>query len=373
MSNVGADAQMRIPIGMNHGGGFGVDCALAQLIITWARAHAESVLHLYASSESVDEHVAQLARTTAGFAAMIMSSSFHSLSHDVIPRRQAVASMVPLVEAMYQGNLAATYGERGARPRAINLFSINHAKREFIHPFYYQQTNPVIQPRGWFTKLVENAASLMLSRSDLSREFLSALPALGDVLYELISNADEHAVTDVNGVKYKRGLRGVTFKTNMIKSADAGGYVKGEPEFSRFILSEIAGNSGYLKYFEISVLDSGPGLARRWLSAKEERPVDSLDSLDISQEFDATLNCFKKHITTKDQMLSGMGLHNTVQAFNKLGAFVKLRTGRLSLYQKFDGKQALVEFSPKAWAKEGQLAAAEGTAFTICIPVKSNV
>lgn len=34
--------------------------------------------------------------------------------------------------------------ERGARPKAINLFSIIFAKMEFIKPFYYAGTSPQI-------------------------------------------------------------------------------------------------------------------------------------------------------------------------------------------------------------------------------------
>jgi hypothetical protein len=83
----------------------------------------------------------------------------------------------------------------------------------------------------------------------------------------------------------------------------------------------------------------------------------------------ATLDCFKKHFTTKDSSTSGMGLHNAIQALNKLKAFVRLRTGRLCLYQTFQGHDQVVEYNPKKWDGDSELAAAEGTVFTICIPV----
>ena len=86
-------------------------------------------------------------------------------------------------------------------------------------------------------------------------------------------------------------------------------------------------------------------------------------------ELEATLECFKKHVTTKDSVTSGMGLHNAVQALNKLKAYVRLRTGRVCLYQAFQGQDQVVEFNPKNWSGDRELVAAEGTVFTICIPV----
>lgn len=77
----------------------------------------------------------------------------------------------------------------------------------------------------------------------------------------------------------------------------------------------------------------------------------------------------QKHVTTKDSVTSGMGLHNAVQALNKLKAYVRLRTGRVCLYQAFQGQDQVVEFNPKNWSGDRELVAAEGTVFTICIPV----
>ncbi|USW93885.1 hypothetical protein NHF39_21165 [Pseudomonas proteolytica] len=131
-----------------------------------------------------------------------------------------------------------------------------------------------------------------------------------------------------------------------------------------FLKSEV------LDFLEISVIDSGPGLARRWLTAKEKRPVESLDELELDEELNATLDCFKKHMTSKpDSDRSGMGLHNALQALNKLKAYVRVRTGRLSLNQAFQGRSGVMAFEPSARGTEQELAAAEGTVFTICIPV----
>lgn len=363
------DASLRLPKSMSHGGLFGVDAALAQLVITWARAHDESALHLYADSENASDQILQLAKTVAGLAALIMSSRIETEAHEIIDKRAALFVIRPLIEAMFEGDLRNTSSERGARPKAINLFSINFAKMEFIKPFYYGGASPQIHSHSTFASLLEMSSALMHTKQDKKTLLRSGLAALGSVLAELIANADQHSVTDVHGVKYKKGLRGTSVKATRIKKDEIHVISDRESQFALFALRNMLKDAEYLDFIEISVIDSGPGLARRWLSAKEGSPVEDLNELPIAEEVQATLECFKKHVTTKDSATSGMGLHNAVQALNKLKAYVRLRTGRVCFYQAFQGQDQVVEFNPKNWSGDSELAAAEGTVFTICIPV----
>lgn len=364
-----ADPFLRLPVSMNHGGLLGVDASLAQLVISWARTQEQSVLHLYADNESASEQISQLGKTAAGLAALIMCSQVETEAHTPIDKRSALTIIRPLIEAMYEGDLKNTSNERGARPKAINLFSINFARMEYIKPFYYGEQHPKVNPHTSFSHLIEASSALMHSRQEKHSLNRGGLPALGSVLAELISNADEHSVTDVYGVKYKKGLRGASVKASRIKKQDIHLHSDKEPEFARFVLKNFVKGEDYLDFLEISVIDSGPGLARRWLSAKTGTPVESLDALPIEEELRATLDCFQKHLTTKESVASGMGLHNAIQALNRLKAFVRLRTGRLCLYQAFQGHDQVVEYNPRNWSGDRQLAAAEGTVFTICIPV----
>ncbi|HBO3409669.1 ATP-binding protein [Pseudomonas aeruginosa] len=370
--SLGSDHNLRLPISMSYGGGLGVDASLAQFIISWARKSDRSVLHLYAGADEATEQITRMAKTIAGFSALIMCSEVHTQDHEQIDRRQALLAIRSLVEAMFEGDIRNTAGTKGARPTAINLFCINNAQREFIKPFYFGQPDPkaTLQPKSEFSTLIERSSALMNSKHDRGALLRAGLPALGSVLWELISNADQHAVTDVGGHKYKRALRGASIKFNRLNRQDALGYSDKEPELARFLLKHFLKQTDVLGFLEISVIDSGPGLARRWLTAKEERPLESLDSLSLDDELAATLECFKKHITSKAEApTSGMGLHNAVQALNKLQAYVRLRTGRLSLHQAFQGSDHVMDFNPSVWRGERELAAAEGTVFTICIPV----
>ncbi|MEN5033853.1 ATP-binding protein [Pseudomonas sp. TWI929] len=367
--SLGTDPHLRLPISMSHGGGLGVDAALAQFIVTWARAYDESVLHLYAPVEEAIAQIPQVAKSAAGLFALIMSSEIHSQDHQIVDRREALVAIRPLIEAMFDGDIRNTSSSKGARPTAINLFSVNYAKREFIKPFYFDHNSPQVQPPSWFSELIAHSSNLMTANKDRAALLRAGLPELGSVLYELIDNANQHATTDVVGNKYRKALRGTSIKLNRISRQDALGYSAREPELARFILKHFL-RSEVLDFLEISVIDSGPGLARRWLTAKQGRPVGSLEQLDFEEELSATLECFKRHVSSKpDPERSGIGLHTALQALNKLKAYVRVRTGRLSLNQAFQGRSGIMEFEPSARGTKERLVAAEGTVFTICIPV----
>ncbi|MCF9008651.1 ATP-binding protein [Pseudomonas carnis] len=356
--SIGNDPQLRLPISMSHGGGLGVDAALAQLIVTWARAYEQSVLHLYAPVEEAIAQIPQIAKSAAGLFALIMSSEIHAEDHQVVDRREALLAIKPLIEAMFVGDIRNTSSTKGARPTAINLFSVNFAKREFIKPFYFDHSSPHVQPHSWFSHLIAQSSELMTAKQDRATLLKAGLPELGSVLRELIDNADQHAVTDVAGIKYKKALRGTSIKLNRISRKDALAYSDREPELARFILKLFL-KSETLDFLEISVIDSGPGLARRWLTAKEGRPVDSLEKLDFEDELRATLDCFRSHITSKpDSGASGMGLYLALQALNKLKAYVRVRTGRLSLNQAFQGSCGMMEFDPSASGTKERVSAA---------------
>lgn len=360
---------LRLPASMSNAGLFGVDAALAQLVISWARAQEQSVLCLYADAENAPMQILHLGKAAAGLAALIMASRIETEKHETIEKRSALTVIRPLIEAMYEGDLRNTSSERGARPKAINLFSINFAKMEFIKPFYYGGSSPQIHSHTSFASLLEMSSALMHTKQENKTLHRGGLPALGSVLAELIANADQHSVTNVHGVKYKKGLRGTSLKAGRVKKDDIHLVSDKEPQFAIFVMRNMVKDSEYLDFIEISVIDSGPGLARRWLSAKKAAPVEDLSELPLAEELAATLECFKKHVTTKDSATSGMGLHNAVQALNKLKAYVRLRTGRVCFYQAFQGQDQVVEFNPKNWSGDRELAAAEGTVFTICIPV----
>jgi hypothetical protein len=84
-----------------------------------------------------------------------------------------------------------------------------------------------------------------------------------------------------------------------------------------------------VRFLELSVFDSGPGLASRWLSKPLTDDVTAVDELA------ACFSCLRKHKTTSGASNRGLGLYDVMRTLDELHAFTRLRTGRLALFRNF--------------------------------------
>jgi len=107
------------------------------LVIRRPRGKEQSVLRLFANADSAPEQISQLGRNAAGLTWLIMCSHIEIETHESVEKRAALTLIRGLIVAMNEGDFRNTSSELGARPKTINLFSVDFAKMEFIKPFYY--------------------------------------------------------------------------------------------------------------------------------------------------------------------------------------------------------------------------------------------
>jgi hypothetical protein len=115
---------------------------------------------------------------------------------------------------------------------------------------------------------------------------------------------------------------------------------------------------------EISILDTGPGMARRWL----RKDYDEFDERD---EKIAVNRCFNKYVTsdqTGRSQVRGRGLNNVIRIIGNNG-FINVRTGRLSLTRNFfENSLNRTEVSEGLNFDFENTARIEGTSITILYP-----
>jgi hypothetical protein len=133
---------------------------------------------------------------------------------------------------------------------------------------------------------------------------------------------------------------------------------------------------------EINVFDNGPGLASKYLG----KP---LSEVSVKQEWEAVQACWGKWATTSDRQNKGLGLYRVAQTLTESRGFLRLRTGRLSLYRDFSDrpypdigtdpaedlfsqkKLMLMDFESRLAAYEqlSQLTPCNGLLLTMLIPI----
>jgi len=133
--------------------------------------------------------------------------------------------------------------------------------------------------------------------------------ALGLILYEVFRNTDDWARENWDDTAISRSIRGLRFEVHHHKEADAFRFFSrgSRPLETFFTRHPVLEDQRLHTILEISVFDSGSGLAQRWL----RRSLDGLTAID---EYHAVIECLKPHKSSSAETHRGIGLHDVMLA-----------------------------------------------------------
>lgn len=160
----------------------------------------------------------------------------------------------------------------------------------------------------------------------------SIKPRLDDfnaIIHELFTNTHEHAKTNELGHNLYPNVRSVYLKfhkRSIEKFKQTFRLHKGVVDYfnSDFDLND----NHELYLFEISVLDSGPGLVKRY-SKKRELDISTFEEVEIIKD------CLFEHNTSSigpERMIKGLGLARVLKTIDQKG-FIRIRTGRVDVFR----------------------------------------
>ncbi|WP_194726248.1 hypothetical protein [Noviherbaspirillum malthae] len=376
---------LSLPNSFDNEGGLGITGALIQYLAAWSRAHSDSTLKVSGTPDSPD--IYNLAGEPFGTAAIYFASRIEFHSGEILTQQEARRYLLPSVKAMQAWELRKTM-----KPKGVHLVSFGGAANEFILPFYARRDELSLRDESGFRSLTEKMLNAF-SPLTASRLDEVGLTLISQIIFELFSNTHEHARLSEADKPYTQNMRGVLFReidyrvtvNSQVLAAD----VPTQQYFARMALNKAhhkadrainearvdkimkgiqepkrSVSRGATRFLEITVYDSGPGLARNWARRKLKRDIAEVP---IAEEDALVRQCFGMHMTTKSGKGRGGGLTGTVSYLSSLDAFMVLRTGRLLLYQDFS---RFKEFSPNHWnVKEPPLFEAPGATYTLAIPL----
>ena len=365
---------LRLPTHLELGGAFGLPVSIIQLIADWANKQENPILRLYSSLDD-NKQLNAFSGTAHGMVSLYFSSILQGKNGDEQPSKDYRSYIIPYVEAMQESKYDKTMQGRG-----VFLCCFASARNEFLFPLYKSPELEKIRPRDEFPILIKQILDKVAPEA-LRRLDKDDLTNVSQLIYELFSNTHRHARTDVNENLIRRGTRGIYLKyipqghSESIESNFGTGDVNLNRYLARAITEQpkrtLQHNPVRLanSFLEVSVFDTGPGLARRWLSKKSEDGVnDKFIGITIDEEFDLVRECFISGQTSNDEYGRGEGLPNVLESLTNLKAFLRLRTGRLCLEQDFSQKKK--SFSFTHWQpKQPELVEAIGARYTAIIPL----
>ena len=375
---------LRMPIQLRWGGGLGGAIHAVQVVASWAQQNnGDLSLRLPAAFSEQENTRERFASTLPGMAALYFANSIQC-DGVIFNRYKALEVVAPRVTAMQTETFRDTLRGQGA---ALCCFS--GARNEFLTSLYaYPEPGRVREISDFRVLLPRMLNQLGVRASVFLKE--GQLDYLCGLVYQLFLNADEHGSYDAEGNRYEHAMRGIAVRMTAVHDVPSLVKYAGEDTSLRAFLVKQAyltkdkshknaeKDKGLttaedeklpnpIHLVEISVFDTGPGLALRWMADRGRRGYTDISP---EEELEAVQSCFQKHSTTKASQYFGLGLPMALMAMKHLNAFMTLRTGRLSLYQDFS-KSDTVEFKPtNRFTKAKKLAEIAGTGYTICFRVK---
>jgi hypothetical protein len=289
-----------------------------------------------------------------------------------------------------------------------NLVCVQRAQREYVRSLYAQiDGKNVMRPYPEIRLVVQDILSQLAPRWN-GQQLRDIAGPLARLVRELMENADWWSRTDVDGKLFHHGVRAVTFRLVDLDKGNLNVFAGTNSHLQASLANILSQTSVSLHgdrptrmFIEMSVVDSGPGLARRWLSSQENWKAtgDPLEAVSVETESAAIAECFKKWRTSSSDMNRGVGLFAVARILRERNGFMRLRTGRLAYlfgtesairdvedraskagreddyallndgtHVFFEDKN--VNFFLRPWS-ENRCAKAEGTSYSILLPVRS--
>ncbi|MBX2924764.1 MAG: hypothetical protein KF746_21360 [Chitinophagaceae bacterium] len=155
------------------------------------------------------------------------------------------------------------------------------------------------------------------------------MDAFNAIIHELFTNTHEHAKTNELGYNLYPNIRSIQLKfhrrqiNKLIEEYD--GFAGLVDYFNTgFKLND----QGELYLVEISILDSGPGLVKRYKGVTEL-------NLDIREEVNIIKECLYRHNSSVESLKGenkGIGLDRVLQTLDGKG-FIRIKTGRADVFR----------------------------------------
>ena len=366
---------------------FGGSCALIQFLITWAKRHPKDrlITHVQVSEDPVSK-LASLTDQDHGLVAVLLADQVVRGDGSSSIKEQAdLAAGLRLNQIFEEGIASSSPGQQvlllcadhvvasphPADPVTKSLPLFRHSyQNHFL--FYHRTSQPSVRGVRDFQRLAEELFQ------QATPEKVVPLPEeeiryIGVILCELFKNTHQWARHDTRGRLLDRSVRGIQCRFVHYYKDVLLGSVVNDAVLHEYVKNDFfPAQRGWTAFAEISIFDSGPGLAQR------KKGEAFRGSEGLQEEYEWVYRCMQLHATSGESH-HGRGLHEVLLHLTGLRGFLRIRTGRLGLQRDlvrhpYEGKAQPDLYD---WVRDDQcftkLQRAEGTAITILIPVQGIV
>jgi len=353
----------------------GIYTEIIQLIITWSRLSTGKLyIHYNSTTTELDDKIDKMFNRYWNFVAACMGYKNGIYLLDQTEISSKVANVIKERTSYLNNN------ENWKKGTNSFISSVQHSAYPFPSAFYFSDGK--LKSKKEIIELSKNILS------EISQNYISSTSTfviefheknIGEIIFELIENTHFWSQKDYLNRSFTTGIKGLIFSTHHGNRETLLNNCKDDKPLYDYISTIITNEESTNSIVEISVFDSGSGLASKW--AKK----DILDFDSKEEIYEAIIDCLIKN-NTSDKSSGyerGFGLHNMMTLLGDRKGFLKLRTNGFKLirdFQKnpFNGhiENKRVEYYLEDWHgiqnKTIPTYKTEGTMFTIFIPIQIN-
>lgn len=343
----------------------GGQAALMQFFITWSKKCPNARLRTFINpSDRAEIQINELIRKPFGLVAFLMAPEVLRLKGEESLKKVAYPAAARQIAEMSKG-----LDEIGGGTKVF-LLCVDHSTKWTLPHLYYP--NGEVRGRSEFSELAHLILRRTAPKHQIHSLYQKGVGKLGTILFELFQNTHDWARQGLTGVPPRRSVRAVLVEQHNASIQEMKNHAYGDALLQEYIGSEvIKSQNGRQMFLEISVIDSGDGLAKRWLAR------EWTNDLTVDAETEACIQCLQKWSSSTHRYPRGLGLFTVVRMLSQLQGFLRIRSGRVRLSRDFikqpalkDEEKAGVAFSESCHFDRKISARVEGTLFTLLIPLK---
>lgn len=299
-----------------------------QIIFSWSGYKTNNFLVL--PDEDEGGHVfLDFASSLYGLSALNFCSYVVFKNGKKVSRRVAMEKSEDFVRKFYTKNISdIVYGD------VAYIFNIDNAKKLKNNPIIYNELGKVREKKE-FSYVVKS----ILERLCPDIEDRRVREKIGDIstfVYEAFLNTHDHARCDVTGHELQRSMRGIIFKYHDILKENIVSESNKYPSLKEYFSGwQLRSGEKNLKFLEISVFDSGPGIVQTLLAKNKNITKQEVEEKSLSEQYPIIKQSFQVGQTSKVNPARGNGLPLIIGAIKSFGGAFMLRTGVFNLVNCF--------------------------------------
>ena len=353
----------------------GIYTEIIQLIITWSRLSTGKLyIHYNSTTIELDDKIDKMFNRYWNFVAGCMGYKNGIYLLDQTDVSSKVANVIKDRTSYLKTN------ENWKKGTNSFISSVQHSANPYPSAFYF--SNGILKSKKEIIELSKNIL-IEISKNYISSTSTTILEhyekLIGEIIFELIENTHYWSQTDYTGKTFSTGFRGLLFSSHQGNKESLLSNCKDDKPMFDYISNLITNNESNNVIVEISVFDSGAGLASKW-SKKEVKDFDSKEEI-----YESIIDCLIKN-NTSDKTSSyerGFGLHNMMTLLGERKGYLKLRTNGLKLFRDFDKNpfNGFIENNRENYKLDDWHSiqkktipnyTTEGTMFSIFLPIQIN-